>query len=126
MIISFLAQVSLMAVSLGLGLPRTTTDSFCKAADFPVIMVLYRCALSTRPCTSSRLTVAAVRPAHTSTASIVYETFLFSLMVFGVLIHGKDGLKSMSLLEILVRDGTVAFVGVFRASRISPTSAHAP
>ena len=113
MIISFLAQVSLMAVSLGLGLPRTTTDSFCKAADFPVIMVLYRCALSTRPCTSSRLTVAAARPAHTSTASIVYETFLFGLMMVGVARGGKDGFADSTLASVLVRDGSLAFLGIY-------------
>ena len=53
-----------------------------------------------------------------STASIVYETFLFGLMMMGVLRGGKDGFGDATLLDIVVRDGTAAFLGVFSEYRL--------
>ena len=48
-----------------------------------------------------------------STASIVYETFLFGLMMVGVTKSGKDNFGDATLMNVLVRDGTLAYVGIF-------------
>ena len=42
--IGFAVQVALMAVSLGVSIPQVVTGFYCKAADVPVMMVLYRYA----------------------------------------------------------------------------------
>lgn len=53
---------------------------------------------------------------YCSTASIVYETFLFGLMMIGAAKSGKaDGFSDMTLVTVLVRDGTFAYLGVFCA-----------
>ncbi|TBU39478.1 hypothetical protein BD309DRAFT_969638 [Dichomitus squalens] len=86
----FALQVILMGVSLGVSMPKIMAGFYCKAADLPPEMVLY------------------------STASIVFETFLFSLMMIGVAKSGKrDGFSDTTLVTVLVRDGTVAYIGIF-------------
>ena len=56
----------------------------------------------------------AVNRDRYSSASIAYETYLFGLMMVGVLKSGKDGYgNSETLLDILIRDGTLGFLGVF-------------
>ncbi|KAM5533502.1 hypothetical protein V8D89_012839 [Ganoderma adspersum] len=85
----FAVQVTLMVVSLGISMPKIMAGFYCKAADLPAEMVLF------------------------STASIVYETFLFGLMMVGVTKSGKDNFGDATLMNVLVRDGTLAYVGIF-------------
>ena len=60
-----------------------------------------------------RRLILTTRVGDCSTASIVYETFLFGLMMMGVLRGGRDNFGDATLLDIVVRDGTAAFFGVF-------------
>ncbi|KAI1783215.1 hypothetical protein LXA43DRAFT_357012 [Ganoderma leucocontextum] len=85
----FAVQVTLMTVSLGISMPKIMAGFYCKAADLPAEMVLF------------------------STASIVYETFLFGLMMVEVTKGGKDDFGDATLMTVLVRDGTLAYVGIF-------------
>ncbi|KAH9931616.1 uncharacterized protein BXZ73DRAFT_47168, partial [Epithele typhae] len=89
MVVGFVVEIVLMTISFGLSIPHFVGGFYCKAADLPVMMVLY------------------------STASIVYETFLLGMMLLGVLRGEKDGYASATLLDVLVRDGTITFVGIF-------------
>ncbi|KAI0772332.1 hypothetical protein BD413DRAFT_623043 [Trametes elegans] len=83
-------EVAVMAVSLGFSIKKVKTGLNCLAADLPTEMVFY------------------------STASTVYEAFLFGLMMYGVLRGTKDGFHSDTLLlSTLVRDGAAAFIAVF-------------
>ncbi|RPD63390.1 hypothetical protein L227DRAFT_599067 [Lentinus tigrinus ALCF2SS1-6] len=91
MLIGFGLQVAIMAVSLGLSMPKIVAGFYCKAADLPAEMVIY------------------------STASIVFETFLFGLMMVGVIRGSKEGVAETLLLRVIVRDGAIAFLGVFLA-----------
>ena len=43
MLLGFAVQFVVMAVSLGLSMPKLITGFYCDAADLPVEMVLYRC-----------------------------------------------------------------------------------
>ncbi|KAI0758944.1 hypothetical protein C8Q74DRAFT_1300993 [Fomes fomentarius] len=91
MVAGFVLQIAIIAVSLGVSMPKIVAGFYCQAADLPTEMVLYSCA------------------------SIVYETFLFSLMMLGV-IRGpgaKEGLSDTALLKVIVRDGMMAFIGIF-------------
>ena len=44
MLIGFSLQVAIMAVSLGVSMPKIVAGFYCKAADLPAEMVIYRCA----------------------------------------------------------------------------------
>ncbi|KAI0744527.1 hypothetical protein C8Q76DRAFT_700025 [Earliella scabrosa] len=87
--LGFALQVAIMAVSLGVSMPKIATGFYCKAADLPAEMVIF------------------------STASIMYETFLFGLMMVGVIRGSKIGLSDTALLRVIVRDGAMAFVGIY-------------
>ncbi|KAH9851308.1 hypothetical protein C2E23DRAFT_733276 [Lenzites betulinus] len=89
MLSGFAIEVVLMAVSLGLSINKVRAGWDCKAADLPTEMVIY------------------------STASIVYESFLFVLMMYKILGGAKDGFSDTTLLNSLVRDGAVAFISVY-------------
>ncbi|KAI0633044.1 hypothetical protein C8Q77DRAFT_1059067 [Trametes polyzona] len=89
MLLGFAVQVAIMSVSLGLSINKVRTGWDCRAADLPTEMVLY------------------------STASIVYEAFLFGLMMYGIIRGAKDGFSNTTLLNSLVRDGAVAFLAIF-------------
>ncbi|KAI0698181.1 hypothetical protein C8T65DRAFT_660965 [Cerioporus squamosus] len=89
MLLGFGLQVVIMAVSLGVSMPKIVAGFYCNAADLPAEMVLY------------------------STASIVFETFLFGLMMVGVIRGAKEGYADTLLLRVLVRDGAIAFAGLF-------------
>ena len=43
MLVGFAIQLAVMAVSLGVSMPKLATGFYCNAADLPVEMVLYRC-----------------------------------------------------------------------------------
>ncbi|KAI0673168.1 hypothetical protein C8Q78DRAFT_1166511, partial [Trametes maxima] len=89
MLLGFGIQIAVMAISLGLSINKVKTGWDCKAADLPTEMVLY------------------------STASIVYEAFLFGLMMYGVVKGAKEGFSDTMLLNTLIRDGAVAFIAIF-------------
>ncbi|KAI0369353.1 hypothetical protein BV20DRAFT_1122220 [Pilatotrama ljubarskyi] len=89
MLFGFGIQVAIMAISLGLSVSKVRASWDCMAADLPTEMVLY------------------------STASIVYEAFLFGLMMYGVIRSAKYGFSDTTLLNTLVRDGAVAFTAIF-------------
>ncbi|OJT11320.1 hypothetical protein TRAPUB_12195 [Trametes pubescens] len=89
MLLGLAIQLAIMIVSLGLSINKVRTGWDCRAADLPTEMVLY------------------------STASIVYESFLFGLMMYGILRGGKDAFSDTTLLNALVRDGAVAFIAIF-------------
>ncbi|CDO68737.1 hypothetical protein BN946_scf184989.g3 [Trametes cinnabarina] len=89
MLFGFAIQVALMSVSLGLSIDKVKTGWYCKSTDLPTEMVIY------------------------STASIVYEAFLFVLMMYGVIRGTKEGFSDTTLMNELVRGGAVAFVAVF-------------
>lgn len=44
----------------------------------------------------------------------MYESFLFGLMMYGILRGGKDAFSETTLVNALVRDGAVAFIAIFR------------
>ena len=44
MLIGFGLQVAIMTVSLGVSMPKIVAGFYCKAADLPAEMVIYRCA----------------------------------------------------------------------------------
>ncbi|KAI0830307.1 hypothetical protein BC628DRAFT_1313246 [Trametes gibbosa] len=89
MLLGFAVEVAIMAVSLGLSINKVRTGWGCRTADLPTEMVLY------------------------STASVVYESFLFGVMMYGIIRGAKEGFSNTTLLNSLVRDGAVAFLGVF-------------
>ncbi|KAI8990363.1 hypothetical protein BD414DRAFT_528369 [Trametes punicea] len=89
MLFGFAIEVALMAVSLGFSIQKVKTGLDCKAADLPSEIVLY------------------------STASIVYEAFLFGMMMYGIIRGSKEGFSDTTLLNALVRDGAVAFLAIF-------------
>ncbi|EIW56438.1 uncharacterized protein TRAVEDRAFT_21615 [Trametes versicolor FP-101664 SS1] len=77
MLLGLAVQLAIMIVSLGLSINKVRTGWDCKAADLPTEMVLY------------------------STASIVYESFLFGLMMYGILRGGKDAFSETTLVNAL-------------------------
>ncbi|RDX41611.1 hypothetical protein OH76DRAFT_1411996 [Lentinus brumalis] len=89
MLLGFALQLAMMAFSLGVSLPKIVVGPLCRAVDLPAEMVFF------------------------STASIVYETFLFGLMMVGVIRGGKEGFADTLLLRVLIRDGAIAFAGLF-------------
>ncbi|KAI0331374.1 hypothetical protein GY45DRAFT_1301126 [Cubamyces sp. BRFM 1775] len=89
MLLGFGVQVAIMAVSIGFSIDKVKTGLDCKATDLPTEMVFY------------------------STASIVYEAFLFGLMMYGIIRGAKEGFSDTTLLNALVRDGAVAFLAIF-------------
>lgn len=107
MLWGFAIQVVVMAVSLGVSMPQLMAGFYCQAADLPVEMVLYRCAFLLVHQQTRFLSDI------NSTASIVYESFLFGLMMIGVIRGDKEGFSDTALLTVLVRDGAIAFIGVF-------------
>ncbi|KAI0742934.1 hypothetical protein C8Q80DRAFT_1330316 [Daedaleopsis nitida] len=86
--LGFALQAAIMAVSLGVSMPKLASGFYCKAADLPPQMVLY------------------------SSASIIFETFLFGLMIVGVIKGGNDGFANTTLMQVVVRDGILAFIGI--------------
>ncbi|KAI9058733.1 hypothetical protein FKP32DRAFT_1218284 [Trametes sanguinea] len=89
MLFGFAVQVVLMAISLGLSIAKVKTGWYCKTTDLPTEMVIY------------------------STASIVYEAFLFGTMMYGVIRGKKEGFSDTTLLDALIRDGAIAFTAIF-------------
>ncbi|OSD06664.1 hypothetical protein PYCCODRAFT_1450026 [Trametes coccinea BRFM310] len=89
MLLGFAIQVTLMSVSLGLSIDKVKTGWYCKTTDLPTEMVIY------------------------STASIVYEAFLFAMMMYGLIRAAKEGFSDTTLVNALVRDGAVAFIAIF-------------
>lgn len=43
MVAGFVLQVAIIAVSLGVSMPKMVAGFYCQAADLPTEMVLYRC-----------------------------------------------------------------------------------
>ena len=107
--LGFALQVAIMAVSLGVSMPKIATGFYCKAADLPAEMVIFRCV---DPSCRAPSVVLKLLCCY-STASIMYETFLFGLMMVGVIRGSKIGLSDTALLRVIVRDGAMAFVGIY-------------
>jgi len=89
MLYIFFLQIVVMAVGLGLGVPKIMTSVQCVEIALPVGLVIY------------------------SAASIIYETFLFGLTVGRYVKAMRDGWSDVAILTILVRDGAWAFVIIF-------------
>ena len=54
MLVGFAIQLALMSVALGVSFPQFMTGFYCRAADLPVMMVLYRYAgMGSSPSTDS-------------------------------------------------------------------------
>lgn len=111
MLLGLAIQLAIMIVSLGLSINKVRTGWDCRAADLPTEMVLYRSVMAASLVRSVRSLISV---SFCSTASIVYESFLFGLMMYGILRGGKDAFSDTTLLNALVRDGAVAFIAIFR------------
>ncbi|CAL1708310.1 unnamed protein product [Somion occarium] len=81
-------QVIVMAVTLGISMPKIMTTENCINTEIPVEMVAY------------------------SIASIVYEAFLFTLAVVKLWSARKDGFERTTLLKVLVRDNMWTFAAI--------------
>ena len=98
-----------MAVGIGLSIHKVKTGLDCRATDLPTEMVFYRSV----PAGSCLWFSHTSKYVGNSTASIVYEAFLFGLMMYGVIRGAKEGFSDTMLLNALVRDGAVAFLAIF-------------
>ncbi|EMD39433.1 hypothetical protein CERSUDRAFT_113079 [Gelatoporia subvermispora B] len=85
----FAIQIAIMAIGLGLGVPKIMASSLCIETSFPVGLVIY------------------------SAVSIIYETFLFGLTMARYVKAMRNGWSDVALLSVLVRDGAWAFVIIF-------------
>ncbi|OBZ73548.1 hypothetical protein A0H81_06540 [Grifola frondosa] len=91
MLAGFAIQIVVTSISLGISIPKIMTGVQCIATVLPVEMVIY------------------------STVSVVYETFLFVLMMVKMIHNAKYGWSDTALMAVLVRDGAGAFLAIFLA-----------
>ncbi|KAI0089218.1 hypothetical protein BDY19DRAFT_132119 [Irpex rosettiformis] len=89
---AFVAQITIMIVSLAISLPRIMTSPGCEQTDFPVTIIAY------------------------SITSIVFEGFLFGLAMFRYWTAHNQGWEKVSLFQLLVRDNMWTFLIIFIAN----------
>ncbi|KAI0787233.1 hypothetical protein BC629DRAFT_1515776 [Irpex lacteus] len=89
---AFVAQVTIMIVSLSISLPRIMTSPHCVEADFPVTIIAY------------------------SITSIVFESFLFGLAMFRYWTAHSQGWQQVTLFQVLIRDNMWTFLIIFVAN----------
>ncbi|KAH9924416.1 uncharacterized protein B0H18DRAFT_878001 [Fomitopsis serialis] len=89
MMVPFVIQAIVMAVCIGMSVPRFLVSPNCVEATVPLELVIY-CIVS-----------------------IMFESFLFSLTISRYRHAKRDGMANLGLLTVLVRDGMLAFAVIF-------------
>jgi len=90
-LVAFLAEITLMIVTLGIVIPNQTFSPSCLAEKSPGIYMMFWLS------------------------SLVFETFLFVLTLFKFFRNVKRAYKEQSILYVFIRDGTWAFAVIFCA-----------
>lgn len=104
----FLLEVFGMIIGLALALPGITFDELCLVLGVPHSLIIYAYEVSW-----NLWVHRADSSIPSSGASIIFQTFLFSITVYKFYHAARSGLGDVPLIVLLVRDGTWAFIILF-------------